>query len=209
MISKRTRSFGFVFFVITMAFISGSLAQTGSGSITVLWSPNQEADLAGYRLYYGFQSRYYTHTIDVGNRNEWTLRHLQPGKMYFVALTAYDLSGNESAYSDEVSSVPDTAQGSEAIVPDVMILYQNYPNPFYPSTTIPFKLTEDGTIKLRILNPVGQTVRVLYQGEQKAGFHKIDWDGKDESGNEIASGVYFIRLEAGALQLTKTMIIFR
>lgn len=191
-----------------MCFLQ-AFAQSPKGSLVISWSPNSENDLAGYRLYYGFQSRNYVYSKDVGTRTEWTLNNLDPQKKYFVALTAYDIAGNESGFSTEVSAFPDTVESAESSVPHVIILYQNYPNPFNPLTTISYELTKDEHITLRVLNPTGQTIKILFQGEQKAGFHKIEWDGRNEFDRDIASGVYFIRLETAFFQLTKTMIIFR
>ena len=69
---------------------------------TLRWAPNTESDLAGYKVYYGTESRNYTNVIDVGNVTTYKITNLQAGTYYF-AVTAYDTSGNESAYSEEVS----------------------------------------------------------------------------------------------------------
>ena len=201
----------FLMIVIYFSFLCflPSSAQNHKGSLTISWNQNNENDLAGYRVYYGLQSRLYNYNKDVGKSNECTLDNLESDKLYYIALTAYDITGNESAFSVEVSANPVVENQDPQFVPKVMVLYQNYPNPFNPSTTIPYELSEDGNISLRVLNPKGQTIRILYQGDQTAGFHQIDWDGRDEFDKDIASGVYFIRLETEFFKLTKTMIIFR
>jgi len=79
------------------------------GSLSYLdlaWDANKEADLAGYRLYFGTASREYTQMIDVGNAIEYHLDQLQMGMTYFLAVTAYDFDGNESSFSKETSGVP-------------------------------------------------------------------------------------------------------
>jgi hypothetical protein len=81
--------------------IPGSLA-----SLNLVWDANKEADLAGYRLYYGTASKEYTQMIDVGNVTEFRLDQLQKGMAYYLALTAYDFDGNESDFSKEASGVP-------------------------------------------------------------------------------------------------------
>ncbi|MFQ5965361.1 MAG: fibronectin type III domain-containing protein [Candidatus Scalinduaceae bacterium] len=74
-----------------------------------MWNPNSESDLAGYKLYYGFSSRNYDSSVDVGNQTSYTLTGLVSGVTYYIAATAYDFSGNESNYSAEISyNVPDT-----------------------------------------------------------------------------------------------------
>jgi hypothetical protein len=79
------------------------------GQIRLAWNaPTTDSDgaaltdLAGYKLYYGLASRTYTHTIDVGNRTTYTVSSLESGRTYYFAVTAYDTSGNESDFSDEV-----------------------------------------------------------------------------------------------------------
>ena len=81
-----------------------------SAQATLSWNPNSESDLAGYKIYYGNASRTYTTDIDVGNVTSYTIYELIEGDTYFFAATAYDFSGNESSYSNEVSYVvPDIA----------------------------------------------------------------------------------------------------
>jgi fibronectin type 3 domain-containing protein len=69
---------------------------------TLEWDPNSETDLAGYKLYYGQASGSYDTTIDVGNQTTYTLTDLPVGETYYIAATAYNTSGLESGYSNEV-----------------------------------------------------------------------------------------------------------
>lgn len=82
--------------------------------ISLGWNPNQEADVVGYKLYFGNATRDYTGSIDVGNVTKYRLSGLDEGKTYFFATTAYDRSGSESEFSTEVSypQVSDTTQGA-------------------------------------------------------------------------------------------------
>jgi len=89
-------------------------AQLGwAAEVFIEWNPNSEADLAGYKLYYGTTSRTqgsYAETVVINGKDSthWSLT--LPGDTYYFALTAYDISGNESGFSDEVSAVvPDSA----------------------------------------------------------------------------------------------------
>ena len=75
-----------------------------AASFTLAWDPNQEPDLAGYKLYYGTSSGSYQHSLDVGNVTQYTLGGLRDGVTYYFAATAYDTAGNESGYSNEVSA---------------------------------------------------------------------------------------------------------
>ncbi|MCK4652932.1 MAG: T9SS type A sorting domain-containing protein, partial [Candidatus Cloacimonetes bacterium] len=89
-------------------------------------------------------------------------------------------------------------------------LYQNYPNPFNPETTIKFttKNTEKNT-KLTIYNIKGQKVKTLLNEKLDAGTHQVVWNGKDENGKSVTSGIYFYKLKAGNYISTKKMILLK
>jgi hypothetical protein len=92
----------FTFFLFTAIFISThTLAY--SFQLALAWDPNTDPDIAGYKIYYGKISRNYTFEVDVGKYESVTISGLVPGKTYYFAVTAYDLSGNESDFSDEIS----------------------------------------------------------------------------------------------------------
>jgi hypothetical protein len=89
-------------FLVTAIFISThTLAY--SFQLTLTWDPNNDLDIAGYKIYYGTITRNYTFKVDVGKYESVTISGLEPGKTYYFAATAYDLSGNESGFSDEIS----------------------------------------------------------------------------------------------------------
>ncbi len=88
-------------------------------------------------------------------------------------------------------------------------LLQNYPNPFNPETTIEFQLPEKKRVTLTIYNILGQTVRILVVADFSAGTHRIIWDGKDNYGQNMGTGVFFYRLTAGKFQKIKKMVLLR
>jgi hypothetical protein len=79
------------------------VSQAYSVESTLAWDPNVETDIGGYKLYYGTSSRNYQFSVDVGNQTSYTVTGLLPGQTYFFAATAYDISGNESDFSNEVA----------------------------------------------------------------------------------------------------------
>jgi hypothetical protein len=97
----------------------------------------------------------------------------------------------------------------EAEIPQRFELGQNYPNPFNPSTIIAYQLSEAADVDLAIYNVVGQRIRVLAEGALPAGRHQVMWDGRDESGQAVSSGVYLYRLVAGTQQQSRTMILVK
>jgi hypothetical protein len=91
-------------------------------------------------------------------------------------------------------------------LPDRFNLFQNYPNPFNPETNISFSLPEENQVNLRIYNLKGQLVDLLVNTRLSAGFYTFTWNGKDESGRDVSSGIYFYKLIAGKYSETKKMV---
>ena len=95
----------FIFILALILFISTT--NVYSAQVTLVWIPNTESDLAGYKVYYGNSSGNYDTNVDVGNQTSYTFSGLVSAKTYYIVATAYDTSGNESTYSDEaVYNVP-------------------------------------------------------------------------------------------------------
>jgi hypothetical protein len=88
-------------------------------------------------------------------------------------------------------------------------LAQNYPNPFNPSTTIQFSVPEAGVVQLSVYNINGQEVRALVSGQMNAGRHMINWDGKDNTGQAMPSGVYLYRLRVNGFVQTRKMTFMK
>jgi len=95
------------------------------------------------------------------------------------------------------------------VVPLASALAANYPNPFNASTTIGYQLAQEGSVELRVYNLVGQHIRTLVHERQKAGFFQTSWDGKDEGGNEVGSGLYFFVLRSGGLFQSRRALLMR
>lgn len=86
-------------------------------------------------------------------------------------------------------------------------LFQNHPNPFNPETEISYNLPNDAYVNLTILNILGQKVKTLVDEFQQAGHKTAHWDGKDDEGNKVSSGIYFYRIQAGDYSQTKKMVL--
>ena len=92
------------------------------------------------------------------------------------------------------------------IRPRTINLSQNFPNPFNPSTTIKFDLPKTTEIDLYIYNAMGQRIRTLLKGSLNAGQHQVEWDGKNDDGHGVPSGIYFYQLRAGDYNKIMKMI---
>jgi len=92
-------------------------------------------------------------------------------------------------------------------VPTEFGLKQNYPNPFNPTTTIEFSVDKPGHVRIDIFNLTGQKVRTLVEGYRLPGTYKITWDGTDDFGRHLSSGVYFVRLSTVGHVMTRKMVL--
>jgi hypothetical protein len=98
------------------------------------------------------------------------------------------------------------------IIPVSYKLLQNYPNPFNPNTTIKFGIPESGDnkrVSLKIFNILGQEVSTLVNGNMEAGYHEIKWNGSNQRGVPVSSGVYFYRLIGEGIHQVKKMVLIR
>jgi hypothetical protein len=99
--------------------------------------------------------------------------------------------------------------GIDGTLPVSATLAANYPNPFNPTTTIAYSLPRAGEVTLEIVNVTGQRVRRLVSGLQSAGEHTVVWNGADETGDLVASGVYLYRLGTDMGNVTKKMLLLK
>jgi hypothetical protein len=94
-------------------------------------------------------------------------------------------------------------------IPERFILAQNFPNPFNPSTTIEFALPSKSDVSLKIYDILGREVKTLSAGKLDAGYHGVIWDGKNEAGSAVSSGIYFYKLKAGETIISRKMVLLR
>ena len=112
------------------------------------------------------------------------------------------------------SYVPSGIKGDENSngLPKVFTLDQNYPNPFNLATELRYFVPEKYQsvfVSLRIYNLLGQGIRTLVNETQNSGRHSVTWDGKDDKGRVVSSGIYFYRLEVGDSKLTRRMVLIK
>ncbi|MCK4773336.1 MAG: T9SS type A sorting domain-containing protein, partial [Candidatus Krumholzibacteria bacterium] len=93
--------------------------------------------------------------------------------------------------------------------PRQYILYQNYPNPFNPNTTIEYDLPRNSKVHLMIYNALGEKIVILVDKWQPAGHYKVDWNGTNQTGKHVASGVYFYQLHTEKFVQIKKMLFVK
>lgn len=180
-----------------------------SEAVTVSWDANSEADLIGYRVYYGNESRQYHSDLYVGSATSYKFYDLEGNQTWYFAVTALDYAGNESDLSDEVSVFVERSEDSggeeqdpdeteeEKATPDLSAY--NFPNPLKigEQTTIRYQLEEASRITIDIFDLREQRITTLISDESKAlGEHIEDsWDGTNDRGEFVANGVYLCRIQ--------------
>lgn len=134
-------------------------------------------------------------------------------KMRFVARDDGAGSIVEAGIDDfgirgEVTVSTDVATGDE-LVPTRIVLEQNSPNPFNPTTSIRFSLPSAGEVELAVFDLAGRRVRTLEQGLMNEGAHTVTWNGRSDSDHEVASGIYFYKLTSGKTKQERKMVLIR
>lgn len=152
--------------------------------------------------------------MPAGQQQSATLAGLNQGQWYWVGMKVYDEAGNPSGMSNIDSAIAHFNFGTDIddddpSLPDQFALQQNYPNPFNPTTEIAFSLPVAADTRLVIYNIYGQQVASLLDTQLPAGNHTVQWDGRNSSRQDVASGVYFYRLEAGSFRDTRKMMMVK
>ena len=119
-------------------------------------------------------------------------------------------AGGTSLYAAIKIDFNPASTDDNTVTPSVARLSQNYPNPFNPSTTVAYNLNEAGEVSIEIYNIKGQKVCTLVDDYKDAGRHTIQWNGRDDKNQSVASGIYFYKMKIdGKLSGTKKMILMK
>ena len=108
---------------------------------------------------------------------------------------------------EKIGSVTDVS--SNEVIPAKFEVFQNYPNPFNPTTTISYAIPTGSFVSLKIYDILGREVRTLVNTEQKPGVYNTVWNGDNNFGNKVASGIYIYRVVAGNKIQSKKMILMK
>lgn len=103
----------------------------------------------------------------------------------------------------------DTRVQKKTLNPNEFELLQNYPNPFNPVTTLPFSIQQDTFVELDIYNTKGQHIRTLLNNRMSAGEHAIIWDGRANTGERVASGVFVVQMKSGNRVLSQKIALIQ
>jgi len=198
--------------------LSAFTTTTWGDNVTLHWRTETEVNNLGFGIYRcESKDGNYTKIAFVSGAGssampidyQFTDQEVGEGKTYFYYLEDIDIAG-EKGKSKIIKVVVPPAKP----VPKEFQLLQNYPNPFNPETWIPYQIKETAEVVIRIYSTSGQLVRTLHLGPQTAGFYRSRtraayWNGKNEAGEKVASGVYFYHLQAGDFSAVRRMLVVK
>lgn len=141
--------------------------------------------------------------------NEFTSPTLAANTLYYWRMAAQNVFGDSYFSSIRRFTTGNSVDSDDPFAPVAITdLQANFPNPFNPETTISFSIKEPGThARLTIFNTKGQAIRTLYEGVPSQNRMSVVWDGKDNLGQGVSSGIYLYRLEAGEYSKTRKMLL--
>lgn len=174
---------------------SGLAGEFAGAGVNLQWNAvaDYADDLAGYRVYgspvQGVEPSPETLLGEVHSPD--FVDESASGTTYYV-VTAKDAHGNESQPSSEAEVASNTS--SVGMIPDVFHLSEVYPNPFNPNTAFKFQLPTGSYVDVDIMDVRGSRVKNLLSGILSGGSHEMNWNGRDEAGRVVTSGVYFGRV---------------
>ncbi len=187
------------------------------GGITESFLP-KGMDRAGYLIKINDDGdTLWTRVINRGCQNIISSVLVEDSGYVFVGTVDLDLDslrGRDIYFRqiDTAGNFTDVAEDKDDLnLPQKIALHQNYPNPFNPQTNIEFEISSKaGLVNLDIYNILGQKIRTLVQNQRMvSGFHLVFWDGKDESGKEVSSGIYFYKLTFGDYSMARKMVFLK
>jgi len=183
--------------------------------VVVGWRVESETDCAGFHVLRSLESdgNYDQITPDAamisgrGNASEakdyeFVDRNVETGKVYWYKIVEVSTDGKRETYGPisvtALSPVPTEFGFSEC-----------YPNPFNPETTVDYKTAKDGSVSVIVYNLMGKQVRTLVSGSKPAGYYKALWNGRDDRGDAVPTGIYFIRMQSGDYSRVRKVMMMK
>lgn len=151
----------------------------------------------------------YNYSLEAGQTKIFSLSYdaTEPTQINeSIVITSNDLSNPVQTISVSLQVVDND---DPTVNPVITKLVGNYPNPFNPETSIRFSLREAGNVSLRIYNLRGQLVRTLINSNYQSGNHTVVWNGRDNNGNSVSSGIYMYRMESPGYNKTLRMMLVK
>ena len=191
----------------SVELVSFSTAVTPYKGVVINWETSSESGNLGFNVLRsqtenGIYEKINEKLISSASEGKYQYNDtdVTAGKIYYYKLEDISVGGIKTHHGPV---------SAEAPVPSKFDLSQNYPNPFNPTTSIRFELPKNSDVTLEVYNIMGQMVRQLVDSKIEAGYHTVNWNGLNESGVRVGSGVYYYRLVAGDYVSIKKMVLLK
>jgi len=187
-------------------------------SIKLMWQTQSETNVQGFSFYRGrtdiLEDALYLNVNISGTNSSQPKSYIyydreifEPG-LYCYWLLSTDFDGTSQIFGP-INVHFDGSDGSAVHVAPIPGFRDAYPNPFNPQTTIRYGMDKAGKVEIKIYNQRGQLVRNLLQREHNEGWHQVIWDGRDDSGRNLTSGVYFARLNVSGKSYERKLVMMK
>ena len=186
-----------------------------ASNVVITWEAPEERALTGYRVYRALEE-----ILD--DEDDWVILATDIQELTYIDIEWSDLEYGSyryiirSIYTGDILSVPafsnivfNVNDIDTPIIPIVTSLKTNYPNPFNPSTTIVFDKATNGLVTIEIFNVKGQKVSSLVNNHFEVGQHRVTWNGIDDNGNQVGSGIYLYQMKTEEHTAIRKMILMK
>jgi hypothetical protein len=198
---------------------SFTVALNSCNQAVLTWVTQTETDLSGFYIYRNTYNDLATaelisSLISATNTSQQIVyvyrdKELSMPGTYYYWLQVADLDGSES-FHGPVNLVYEGENNHQSPgIPEITTLKTVYPNPFNPSTTVSYGLDKAALVSIRIYNSRGQMVREINEGSKAAGNYSLVWNGDDDRGRSLPTGVYYIRMQAGDKSFSKKAVLMK
>ncbi len=193
-------------------------AKTGEAGVVIRWVTETEVNNLGFNLYRSEEEAGNYTKINASlihgagttsDRHQYAYvdQGVLEGKTYWYKLESVSYDGSRVEHGPISVTFGLMTQSVE--LPDRFELGQNYPNPFNPTTELRYQVPEATDVQIVVLDATGRLVKTLVSGKITAGQHTARWDGRDENGRVMGSGVYFVKMVAGDYVQIRKMVLVR
>jgi len=178
-------------------------ATPANGTVQVSWELTSDEPMSSFVLHRRDGESLQPRVVAEGTLADETGSYLDssvnPCETYRYELLVRTADGNEFRSPLVKVSLPELT----------LVLHQNHPNPFNPQTTIAYDIPSASRVRLLVMDVSGRLVRTLVDETQEPGSRSVVWNGRDDAGNAVSSGVYFYVLDAGKERLTRKLVLLK
>lgn len=196
-----------------------TVSLSGCNSAMLTWVTQTETNVNGFHIYRNTEDFLASATLisnlilatNTSQQKVYVFKDKElsiPGTYYYW-LEVSDLDGSDSYYGPIYLLYEGGNNQQSPDIPKITELESPYPNPFHPSTTLRYGLAKTDPVKITIYNGRGQMVRSIDEGKKSAGHYNLAWNGDDDRGRSLPTGVYCIRMQAGSKSFIKKAVLLK